>query len=100
QALYVNLFIASELNWKEKGLTVRQETRFPEEDTTRLTVKTAKPLKLAFRIRYPSWAQSGMTLAVNGRKETVTAGPGSYVTVEREWKNGDTIEVKLPMSLR
>src|SRR5262249_42287154 len=45
QALYVNLFIASELNWKEKGLVVRQETKFPEEDTTKLSIKTAKPVK-------------------------------------------------------
>lgn len=103
QSLYVNLFIASELNWKEKSLVIRQETKFPEEDTTRLSIKTsktAKPVKLAFKIRYPSWAQSGITLTVNGRKEAVTAKPGSYVTLEREWKNGDTVQVKLPMSLR
>jgi len=100
ESLYVNLFIASELNWKEKGLLVRQETRFPEEDATRLTFKSAKPVKLAVQIRYPSWAQSGMTLAVNGKKEPVTAKPGSYVMVERAWKNGDTVEVRWPMSLR
>lgn len=100
QALYVNLFIASELNWKEKGLVVRQETKFPETDSTRLTVKAAKPIKLAFKIRYPAWAQSGMTLTVNGKREALTAKPGSYVTIERTWKTGDAIEVKLPMSLR
>lgn len=99
-SLYVNLFIASELKWKEKGLTVRQETKFPEEDTTRLTFKSDKPIKLALKVRYPSWAQSGMTLMVNGKKETVTIQPGSYVTIEREWKNGDRVQVQLPMSLR
>jgi DUF1680 family protein len=100
QSLYVNLFIASELKWREKGLTVRQETKFPEEDTTRLSIKADKAVKLALKIRYPSWAQSGMTLTVNGKKENINDKPGVYVTIEREWKNGDTVEIGLPMSLR
>ena len=100
RALYLNLFIASELRWKEKGLTVRQETRFPEEDAARLTLRCEKPLDLALKIRCPSWAQSGMTLAINGKNEPVRARPGSYATVERRWQSGDTVEVRLPMSLR
>ncbi|MBO0724337.1 MAG: glycoside hydrolase family 127 protein [Blastocatellia bacterium] len=103
RSLYLNLFIASELKWKEKGLTVRQETKFPEEDTTRLSIQTDKAEKavnLALKIRYPSWAQSGMAVAVNGKKQPVNDKPGSYVTIEREWKSGDTVEIRLPMSLR
>ena len=100
QSLYVNLFIASELNWKDKGLIVRQETRFPEEDATRLTLNTNKPVRLALKIRYPSWAQSGMKLTINGKEDPVKFMPGSYVTLDREWKNGDTVQVRLPMSLR
>jgi uncharacterized protein len=99
-SLYVNLFIASELTWKEKGLVVRQQTRFPEQDRTRLTMKCDKPVKLALNIRFPSWAQSGMTVTVNGRRQSIKSKPGSYVTVERQWRNGDTVEVRLPMSLR
>lgn len=99
-SLYVNLFIASELQWKEKKLTVRQETRFPEEEITRLTIKSEGPIRLALRIRYPSWAQSGMTVAVNGRTEPVRGRPGSYITLARVWKSGDTIQIRLPMSLR
>src|SRR5262249_34906197 len=100
QSLFVNLFIASELRWKEKGLVVRQETRFPEEETTRLTVKVEKPLKLALKVRCPSWAGSAMTISVNGQAEKIDAIPGSYVTVEREWHDGDQVYVRLPMSLR
>jgi len=99
EALQVNLFIASELSWSQKGLVVRQETRFPEEDTTRLTFKTARPVRLALKVRYPLWARSGMMLTVNGRKETVPAKPGSYVTVEREWQTGDLVQIRFPMSL-
>jgi len=100
RSLYVNLFIASELNWREKGLTVRQETKFPEEDTTRLSIKAEKAARLALKIRYPSWAQSGVALTVNGKKQTVNDKPGAYITVERDWKSGDTVEIRLPMSLR
>src|SRR5437867_7099274 len=99
QSLYVNLFVPSELDWKDKGLVVRQETRFPEEETMLLALKSRKPVRLAVRIRYPSWS-SGMTVADNGHTDTIRATPGSYVTVEREWKNGDTVAVRLPMRLR
>jgi hypothetical protein len=51
------------------------------------------------KLRYPSWATSGISLSVNGRKETVDAKPGSYVTIQREWQTGDTLAVQLPMSL-
>jgi len=100
RSLFVNLFIPSELKWKEKGLTVRQETRFPETDSTRLVFKSEKPVTLSLKVRYPSWAESGITVTVNGKKQTINAQPGSYLAVEREWKNGDTVEVRLPMSLR
>jgi DUF1680 family protein len=99
-ALYVNLFVASEVTWKEKGLVIRQETRFPDEETTRLTVANEAPVRVSVKIRYPSWAQSGIRVAVNGEPVRVAEKPGSYVAVEREWKRGDTVDVRLPMSLR
>src|SRR5262245_36159390 len=82
-ALYVNLFIPSELNWKDKGLTIRQLTKFPDQDATSLTVTAEKPTRLAMKIRYPSWAASGMTITVDGKPQTVSAQAGSYVTVDR-----------------
>jgi hypothetical protein len=100
RSLYLNLFIASELSWKDKGLIVRQETRFPEEDAAKLTFQTQKPVRLALRVRYPSWVSSGMTVTINGKSEPVNAKPGSYAVIEREWKNGDTVQIRWPMSLR
>ena len=99
-ALYVNLFIPSQLTWKEKGLVLRQETRFPAEDTTRLTFEPEKPLGLALKFRYPAWARNGISIRINGRDEPVPGAPGSYVTVRREWRKGDVVQVRLPMSLR
>jgi DUF1680 family protein len=97
--LYVNLFIPSELTWKENGIKVRQTTKYPEEDSTSLAFTTAAPTRLAVRIRYPGWARSGMSVNVNGRDEPVTASAGSYVTLDREWKTGDRVDVRLPMTL-
>jgi DUF1680 family protein len=99
-SLYVNLFLASELSWKEKGLRVLQETRFPEEETSRLTFTAPAPVRLALKIRHPAWAQAGVTVDVNGRRAAASGRPGSYVTIEREWRDRDAVTVRLPMSLR
>jgi DUF1680 family protein len=97
--LYVNQFIGSELDWKEKGLQVRQESRFPEEEQSRLTLRCSKPVKLELKVRHPGWARRGFEIRVNGRK--VEAGePGSYVAIQRKWKDGDRIEINMPYELR
>jgi len=98
-SLYVNLFIASELSWKEKGLVIRQETGFPENDTTTLKLKAEKPVSFALKIRQPAWAVDGLFLAINGEKQPMKSSPGSYFTVSREWRDGDRIEIRLPMRL-
>ncbi|HEU4995522.1 MAG TPA: beta-L-arabinofuranosidase domain-containing protein [Gemmatimonadaceae bacterium] len=97
--VYVNLFVASEVNWQEKGVRLRQETRFPETDTTLLTVTADRPTRLALRVRVPYWASKGGSTKLNGRALDAFAGPSSYLVVDRVWKSGDTLEVTLPMSL-
>ena len=96
--LYVNLFIPSELAWKEKGLNLRQETRFPEEETTRLTLALETSRRLAVKLRYPSWS-GRPTVRVNGKSVRVKQHPGSYITLDRRWEDGDRIEVTYPMRL-
>jgi hypothetical protein len=98
--LYVNLFIPSELNWKEKGLRIRQTTNFPDEDVTHLEIQCQKPVQFALKVRYPYWAQSGMSVKVNGTLQAIHAQPQSYVTIERKWDDGDKVEIRLPMNLR
>ncbi|GLY92041.1 glycoside hydrolase family 127 protein [Actinoallomurus iriomotensis] len=93
--LYVNLFIPSELNWSERGVRVRQETDYPREDTTRLTVGGEG--QFAMKIRIPGWTRHAR-VRVNGR-DAGAARPGTYLTVERRWRDGDTVEVTLPMAL-
>ncbi|GAB3741161.1 glycoside hydrolase family 127 protein [Hymenobacter agri] len=100
QDLYVNLFIPSELTWAERGVKVVQTTRYPEEETTRLTIETKKPMAMPLHLRYPGWATSGVVLKVNGKTVAVKQQPGSYITLSRTWKNGDRVELTYPMTLR
>ena len=97
--LYINLFIASEVNWEGKGMTVRQETNFPRSESTTLRVETDTPTKFAMKIHVPYWATSGVTTMLNGEKLGLDPKPSSYVTVERTWHDGDSLEVTMPMSL-
>jgi DUF1680 family protein len=99
ESLYVNLFIPSELNWAEKGFRLRQETKFPEQQSTTLVVSVDRPVQMAMRLRVPEWLTSG-SVKVNGKTLEVSPSPGSYFTLTRTWKNGDRVEMELPMRLR
>jgi len=99
EGVYVNLFIASELNWPERGIRLRQETKFPETAATTIMVSTEKPAQTMIRVRIPEWA-AGASLKINGRPLDASASPGSYLALSRTWKNGDRIELTLPMRLR
>ncbi|HTU34828.1 MAG TPA: beta-L-arabinofuranosidase domain-containing protein [Candidatus Acidoferrum sp.] len=98
--VFVNLFIASEVQWPEKGLTIRQETKFPEEEGTTLMVKTSRPVDAGINVRIPAWVADGGSVTVNGKPLAVFANPGSYLEIRRTWADGDKVEVKLPMRLR
>jgi hypothetical protein len=97
--LFVNLFIPSELAWPDKGLRLRQETGFPEKDFTTLLVDANQPVELAVRIRVPYWAMKGVAVKVNGQPQAIKAKPASYVVLDRTWRDGDRVEVTLPMGL-
>ncbi len=99
-ALYVSQFIASELNWKDKGIVVRQETAYPDEQGTTFTMDCQQPVKFTLQVRYPYWAKDGITIAVNGKSRSIKQQPGSFVAVKKTWKKGDKVEVKMPFSLR
>ena len=96
--LYVNLFVASEVSWREKNLRLIQETHFPAADTSRLTIRVRRPTQMALRIRVPYWTENG-SAALNGKHLEGFAAPGSYFVLDREWHDGDRVDVTLPMRL-
>jgi len=99
RTLFVNLFIAATVNWRDRGVCVQQETTFPDEDTTRLIFTCEKPTALALRIRHPAWAQGEVAVSINGRSQTITGAPGSYFELNHTWTTGDRVEVRFPMAL-
>ena len=97
-AVFVNLYIASEVNWPEKGLRLTQQTSFPEEQGSTFLISTAKPVDVDLKLRIPYWAKSG-SVKINGRPLPAFADPGSYLVLRGPWKNGDRVELSLPMHL-
>lgn len=97
-SLYVNLYIDSQLEWPEQGIRVKQETRFPEEEVTTLTISAKTPVQLAVNLRIPYWAQGG-SVKINGTTVPAFASPSSYLSLSRIWKTGDKIELSLPMGV-
>jgi len=98
-ALWINLFIPSTVSWKEKGLSLRQETAFPERPRTRLAITAARPVRATLNVRQPGWCP-GMTVRVNGRRWGSREDASGYVAIAREWRSGDAVDVELPMTLR
>ncbi|HEY1022380.1 MAG TPA: beta-L-arabinofuranosidase domain-containing protein, partial [Flavisolibacter sp.] len=96
-SLFINLFIASQLDWKDKGMVIRQETTFPLGEQTKLSI-TKGSSRFPLLIRYPSWVKAdALRISVNGKPIPISSHPSSYVAINRLWKKGDVIRVQLPM---
>jgi hypothetical protein len=78
-------------------VTIASKTHYPFEESVRLTIGAAKPVKFPVYLLIPGWAK-GATVRAGG--QTIRAEPGKYVRIEREWKQGDQVAIKLPMSVR
>jgi DUF1680 family protein len=98
--LWVNLFIASELDWKARGIKLRQETRWPDADTSTFVFTCENPQEFTLRLRHPNWAADGIKVTVNGQPQSVSSQPSSYAEIHRVWKSGDQVILTMPMSLR
>ena len=96
--LYVNLFIPSVLDWKEKGIKANQSTRFPDSGESTISLEMDAPLNFGIQLRVPSWAKTDeMIVSVNGRTIMNKSKPGEYLNINRKWKDGDTIRVGFKM---
>ncbi|MGP3963839.1 beta-L-arabinofuranosidase domain-containing protein [Nonomuraea sp. 3N208] len=98
--LYVNLYLASELHWPEKGFTIKQATNYPADPAGVTTLTVEGTGRLAVKLRVPYWVEKGFTVRVNGADQNVNAKPGEYVTLNRDWRRGDKIRISMPFSLR
>ncbi len=96
--VFVNLFLPSELTDSERGLRLRQETKFPDAEHTNLSMRLVKPIRFTLHIRHPAWVAKGaFAVMVNGRRVKINSAPSSFAAISRVWKSGDRMEVMLPM---
>jgi DUF1680 family protein len=94
QTLYVNLYVPSKLDWSEREITLEQNTSFPYEDSTRLTIHGNGNFNL--RVRVPHWAEQGFEVKINDEIQDVQTKPGSYLSLKRAWKDGDKVTLRMP----
>lgn len=100
--LYVNLFIPSQLTWKEKGVTLTQETRFPDDGKVTLRIDKAPKKGITLKIRQPQWTghSKEYNVKINGKNEaSIVEENSNYLTLHRKWKKGDVITFNLPMKV-
>jgi hypothetical protein len=98
-SLYVNLFIPSKLDWKEKQVQVTLQSNLPADDKVQLTLAAKKPVKFTLRIRKPYWAKETAQVSVNGKTVNATVDAAGYIVLERQWKEGDKVELRVPSTL-
>ena len=95
--IWVALYLPTTAQWKEKGVTLRQECLWPAEKTTiHLTKGKAR---FAVRLRVPYWATEGFDIKLNGKSIATHYQPSSYVEIPiRRWTTKDVIEVTMPFT--
>jgi hypothetical protein len=96
------LFVPSRVVFKAGGssVTLTQETAYPAQPTTKMTLKMAKDASFALAIRIPGWAGPATRVSVNGKPLAADVEPGTFLRVERSWRSGDHVEVFFDMPLR
>ncbi|MDD2438442.1 MAG: glycoside hydrolase family 127 protein [Massilibacteroides sp.] len=98
--LYVNLFIPSRINWKEKQTEIVQQNKFPDESSTELIVNPREKTEFTLKLRVPSWADHNCKIFINGESYLDTPPFGDYISINRTWQKGDKIRFELPMKIR
>jgi len=99
-ALWVNLYIPSELNWQEAGMVLRQQGDITRGEPVRLTVVQAGANAVTLHLRIPGWVAKPVTVRINEQAQSVNAKPTSHISFRRQWKAGDVIDLTLPADLR
>ena len=100
RGLFVNLYLPSTLTWISPDgaqVKVTQTGDYPAGSNVSMTVQSSRASKFALRLRIPAWSNS--TININGAPMPVRARNG-FVTIEREWKSGDKIDLQLASQVR
>ncbi len=97
--VYVNLFVSSRLDWRDRSIHLQQSTSFPESGRTSLTVHSSPAKAWTLYLRVPGWTTAENAVRINGRPVPLAGSPGSYLAIRRSWKAGDRVDFTVPMRL-
>jgi len=100
--VYVNLFTPSSVHWSDQGgkYGLKQETQYPFDNKIQIQVSATQPKEYTLYVRIPGWATPNPVLSVNGKRVSSPVEPGSFASIRNTWKDGDLVELELPMPLR
>ncbi|GAA4178750.1 glycoside hydrolase family 127 protein [Sphingobacterium ginsenosidimutans] len=98
--LYVNLFVPSRLQWKQKGIEIIQENNFPKEAFTSLTVRSKIKREFTLYLRKPKWLKASPAVSINGKAYPIVDSAATHVIIKRVWKPGDHLRMELPMEIQ
>lgn len=84
---------------KGSDVTLKQITNYPFDEHIKIEVHTSKNAAFPLYLRIPSWC-SNATITVNGNAVDANASASSYIRIENNWKDGDVVELTLPMQMK
>jgi DUF1680 family protein len=100
--VYVNLFTPSKLQWNDAAgkYGLKQNTKYPFDNKVQIEVSASQPKEYTIYLRIPGWATPNPVVSVNGKQVSEAVQPGTFASIRRTWKDGDRVELELPMPLR
>ena len=100
--VYVNLFAPSSVHWTDGGdkYGLTQQTKYPLDSKVQINVSGSRSAEYTIYVRIPGWTTSDAVLSVNGSRVSTPVQPGTFAAIRRTWKDGDRVELELPMPLR
>ncbi len=100
--VYVNLFTPSRVQWTADGtkLALHQATKYPFDNKIEIQVSASQPREYTLYVRIPQWATPDPLVMVNGQRVSDKVDPGTFAGIRRTWKEGDRVEIELPLPLR
>jgi hypothetical protein len=102
KGVYVNLYVPSRVTWRQGNarVTLTQLTSYPSSGETALHLKMDRTERFTIALRVPAWAGKHTSIRINGKPAAVTPQPGTWAQLDREWKDGDRVELSMDMPLR
>lgn len=101
RGIFVNLYIPGRIDWRQDTAACRLSitTEYPYDSAVAMSLQLSQPRNFALKLRIPAWA-TGASVTVNGKRTAAPVIPGTFASIEREWRSGDRVELDLPLRRR